>query len=166
MPQICVVLFTGWGTSEINWMKFPMIAYHQLYHARNIAEEIYRPWDKKQKESDGKSLTPTMTQRDMGRVLNSMPSITLENKPRGKSSGRAEGLTLTSREDSPVNRKTPAKKDKKPSIEIIPPSGNNRNNSKPQIKMHGVDETDLSPELSYQLNQITQIGSFIQPQAP
>ena len=153
--------------SENNWMLFPMIAYHQLYHARNVAQEVYRPWDKKRKkDNDHKSLSPTMTQRDMGRILNSMPRITLENKPRGISSGRPEGELSNHREDSPVIRKTLRKKEEDVSIEIIPPSGKDRNNSKPKIKFHGIEESDISPELSSQLDKIKKVSSFIHAQAP
>ena len=94
------------------------------------------------------------------------PRITLENKARGISSGRNAGQKLPHREDSPVNRKTPKNKVNKPSIVIIPPSGNNINNSKPKIKYHGVDESDLSPELSIHLNKIMELNQFKQSQGP
>ena len=152
--------------SENNWMLFPVIAYHQLYHARVVAEEVYRQWDKKRQFNNDESLSPAMTQRDMGRVINSMPRITLENKARGISSGRNEGQTLLNREDSPVNKKTPKNKVNKASIVIIPPSGNNIKNSKPQIKYNGVDKSDLSPELSIHLNKIMEINQFRQSQGP
>ena len=143
--------------NEENWMMFVKIAYHQLYHARFLANKIRNPWEKKKEEpfheidSDKNlqytSLSPSYTQRDMVRVLKMMPNITSDVKIRGVSPGREYGFKRPERPDSPIIRKTPKTNQKRVECGIILRFKNNNPIPKPHIKYSGMDKDKIPVEL-------------------
>jgi hypothetical protein len=151
-------------THEENWVQFSMIAYHQLYHARQLAKNLPKPWEKKAdklEQVEGTKgdhiLPPSRVQRDMANVLKQLPKITAEVKPRGIPSGRGVGETLTPRESSPVVRKGKVKTTPKPQIRIIWPLETINKRRKPRIKYEGVQKEDIPSDVSDIITKIEEI---------
>ena len=65
---LMVAFQTSETINEENWMQFGMVAYHQLYHARNFAKDLPRAWEKKKKDNTA-ALSPSRVQRDIPRLL-------------------------------------------------------------------------------------------------
>ncbi len=93
---------------EENWWHLCLISYAMLYEARNLARYIRNPWEKKQKESETRILTPSQVQRDYERIIASIGTPACHPKPRGKSAGRAKGAQIAKRKDQKVIRKSKA----------------------------------------------------------
>ncbi len=80
-----------------NWWTIVMLAYWQLYMARQLAISMPRPWEKylpnyRSKEGPtGQIPTPASVQRDFERIIRQFPPITFPPIPRGKSKGRQKG---------------------------------------------------------------------------
>jgi len=144
------LLMIAFQTSEIineeNWMQFGMISYHQLYHARNLAKDLPRPWEKKRKH-DAAELSPSRVQRDMPRLLEALPQITTEVKARGIPSGRKIGDKIGSRVDSDVVRKSVAKPQPKSQVNIIWPIEENGEFLKPEIKYKGIEKSEIPEDI-------------------
>ena len=74
---------------EENYVVLVRLAYLLLFVARNIAQHLPRPWERAKKSTGPAS--PTMVQRDLGRILALTGTPACAPKPRGKSKGRALG---------------------------------------------------------------------------
>jgi hypothetical protein len=147
---------TSETSNEENWMIFVMLAYHQLYHARTIANNLPNAWERK-KPSDLKALPASRVQRDMPRLLKELPSITTEVKARGIPEGCKVGESTKTRPNSPVIRKSTPKPVKKGSININWLVENNGDILKPQIKCKGIDKSDIPAEIMATFHNVENI---------
>lgn len=91
-PEIC---------NHEQWLLFPMIATHMLYHAKDLSELVIRPWESL-KQAHG---TPAKTKRSMSKILTECGTPASEPKTRGVSSERIAGNNSI-REDKPITFKT------------------------------------------------------------
>lgn len=99
---------------EVNWWQLVMLAYIQLFLLRDVAQPLPRPWEKHLKElTDTFMASPSMVLRDFGRIIAGIGTPADAPKPRGKSPGRATGVTPGRRQRQPVVKK--AKKRQKSS---------------------------------------------------
>jgi len=90
---------------EEAWWQFVHLAYLQLWVARPATTNTPRPWEKYlPHHKQGKS-TPSLVQRDFGRLIRTFGTPAKAPKPRGKSPGRKKGFRLPPRERQKVLRK-------------------------------------------------------------
>ena len=85
-----------------------MIAYHQLYHARKLVKNVRKAWETKKIIHDD-VLSPSRVQRGMGDLINQLPCIVEEVKPRGKTTGNRPGAKIITRVDRDVVKKSSPK---------------------------------------------------------
>jgi len=84
-------------TPDVNheeaWWQLVMIAYSQLFLARNMAENTLRPWEKYSiaLRSPIQEKSPTQTQRDFFRIIQEIGTPAKPVIPRNKSKGREMG---------------------------------------------------------------------------
>ena len=95
------LLLTAFQTPEIereeNWWQLAHLAYAQLWVARSLAENLPRPWEKYLPQMKTPELSPTLVQRDFGRIIRQIGSIATKPKRRGYSPGRQLGTKLDPR---------------------------------------------------------------------
>lgn len=94
---------------EENWMCLVGLTYAHLFAARHLARHLPRPWERAKPLDPTAAAGPTMVQRDMDRILACVGTPASAPKRRGKSPGRAKGISPPSRWRYP-----PTKKPKKP----------------------------------------------------
>lgn len=84
---------------EESWWQLVMIAYVQLYLAREIAENTLNPWEKYLPafRSTAQEKAPTQVQKDFGRIIRGIGTPAKPLKPRKKSRGRQLGETQVKR---------------------------------------------------------------------
>ena len=87
---------------EENWWKLVHIAYAQLWLARHAAQSLPRPWERNLPAMKTAQLSPTLVQRDWGRIIRQLGTPAQAPKLRGYSPGRAKGSRLTPRPRYPV----------------------------------------------------------------
>jgi len=75
-------------TDQQGKLIFPMLATHQLYHARGLAGDHFHAWESK-KNTD--PLSPSQVKRSMSSILQQVGTPATEPKPRGIGKGRATG---------------------------------------------------------------------------
>lgn len=89
------LLLDAFQTSETqheeNYVELVRLAYLQLFAARDVAQHLPRPWERAKKRTG--PATPTMVQRDLGRILAVTGTPACDPKPRGKSKGRTLGAS-------------------------------------------------------------------------
>ena len=90
---------------EENWVQLTLLAYIQLWAARNVAQSLPRPWEKSHHKKTNHSLTPSLVQRDFYRIILRIGTPAISPKPRGFSSGRAVGNLQEKRKRYPVVKK-------------------------------------------------------------
>ena len=78
---------------EEAWWQLVMLAYAQLFLARNIAENTLRPWEKYSLalRFPMQEKSPTQTQRDFARIIREIGTPAKPLKHRNKSNGRQMG---------------------------------------------------------------------------
>ena len=81
---------------EEAWWQICVIAYTQLYLARQLANNVPTPWGKYLK-SDSTIMPPTKVQKDFGRIIQAIGTPALFPKRRKKAPGRQKGDTQTRR---------------------------------------------------------------------
>ena len=104
------LLTTAYQTPDVeheeNWWQMTQLAYVQLWLARDLAEGLPRPWERYLPQfNGGQSASPSVVQRDFGRIIGAIEKNTVSPKPRGKSPGRAKGESPKRREKQKVIRK-------------------------------------------------------------
>ena len=92
---------------EENWMQMVALAHVQLWLARNLAEAMPRPWERYLPQAERGTASPTMVQRDFGRIIRQIGTPAERPKRRGKSPGRAKGDRQPRRRRYPVIKKAP-----------------------------------------------------------
>ncbi|NJK66765.1 MAG: transposase [Microcoleus sp. SU_5_3] len=90
---------------EENWVQLTLLAYVQLWAARNLAATLPRPWEKYHHKKNNYSLTPSLIQRDFLRITRTIGTPAISPKPRGFSKGRTEGSSQEKRKRHPVIKK-------------------------------------------------------------
>lgn len=91
-----------------NWEQMAMIAYVQLWLARDLAQWMPRPWERYLPVncSQPQPATPSQVLRDMSRIIRDLGTPALSPKPRGKSPGRSKGQTQVPKKRYRINRKS------------------------------------------------------------
>jgi len=82
---------------EENWWQLVHLAYAQLWVARSLAKKLPRPWEKHLPQMKETELSPTLVQRDFGRIIRQTGSPAVSPKRRGYSPGRKLGMKLDPR---------------------------------------------------------------------
>lgn len=89
------LLLVSFQTPEVaheeNWFQLCHIAYAQLWMARHLVDLMPNPWERYLPSVHQRLISPTMVQRGFARVIRLLETITCSPKPRGYSSGRAQG---------------------------------------------------------------------------
>jgi len=105
-------LMTAYQTPEVeheeSWWRILSLAYVQLYLARHLVEAMPNPWEKYLPvfKSDNSVASPSRTLKDFGRIIRHIGTPAIVPKPRGKSPGRAKGVSPGKRIRAPVIKKS------------------------------------------------------------
>ena len=110
------LLMTSYLTPEVkheeNWFKLTLLAYVNLWAARDLAVVLPREWEQYLKADREINITPSLVQRDFYRIISQIGQITKSPKPRGYSSGRIKGYKKVPRTRYQVIKKGKKVKDK------------------------------------------------------
>ena len=87
------------------WWRLVVLAYLQLWVAKELVSQLPRPWERYLPSIINKLITPAATQRDISRIIRQIGTPATAPKPRGKSPGRPKGTKLTPRKRHPVLKK-------------------------------------------------------------
>ncbi len=90
---------------EENWIRLVMLAYVQLWAARELAKHLPRPWERYLEPHNDKIVTPSVVQRDFQRIISEIGTPARSPKTRGNSIGRVQGQAQTQRTKYPVVNK-------------------------------------------------------------
>ncbi len=82
---------------EEKWWHLVHLAYAQLWMARHVAGSLPRPWERNLPEMKKGLMSPTLVQRDFGRIIRQIGTPAKQPKLRFISSGRREGTKLPPR---------------------------------------------------------------------
>jgi len=82
---------------EENWWQLAHLAYAQLWMARHLACSLPRPWERNLPEMKMHLISPTLVQRDFGRIIRQIGTPAKPPKLRGISAGRRRGAKLPPR---------------------------------------------------------------------
>jgi hypothetical protein len=82
---------------EESWWQVAQLAYAQLWMARHVAGSLPRPWERNLPAMKKYLISPTLVQRDFGRIIRLIGTPAKPPKPRGISPGRPKGTTLPPR---------------------------------------------------------------------
>ena len=95
------LLLTGFQTPdterEESWWRLAHIAYAQLWLARDLVRALPRPWERNLPAIQARQISPTLAQRDFGRIIRQIGTPAQPPKPRGISAGRRPGTRLPPR---------------------------------------------------------------------
>ena len=116
------LLMASYQTPEVqheeNWWQIAQLAYVQLWLACVLAEAMPRPWERYlpqfQTSTERQENSPSMVQRDFGRIIQEIGTPAKAPKPRGKSPGRTKGDRQKPRKRRKVIRKSVSKQTRKP----------------------------------------------------
>ncbi len=104
------LLMTAYLTPDVkheeNWFKLTLLAYVNLWSARNLAVILPRPWENYLTENESVKVSPSLVQRDFYRIISQIGTITKSPKRRGYSSGRIKGYKKAPRSRHQVIKKT------------------------------------------------------------
>ena len=82
---------------EEKWWQLVHLAYAQLWMGRHIARSLPRPWERNLPAMKKGVLSPTLVQRDFGRIISQIGTPAKPPKLRFISPGRPKGTTLPPR---------------------------------------------------------------------
>jgi hypothetical protein len=82
---------------EEQWWRLVHIAYAQLWMARHVASVLPRPWERNLPAMRTRRTSPTLVQRDFGRIIRQLGTPAKSPKHRGISQGRRPGTKLPPR---------------------------------------------------------------------
>jgi len=82
---------------EEAWWQVVHIAYAQLWLARELAVALPRPWERNLPSIQARKISPTLVQRDFGRIIRQIGTPAQPPKVRGISAGRRKGVRLPAR---------------------------------------------------------------------
>jgi len=100
---------------EEAWNKLQMLAYLQLFAAKDLAEEQVHPWEQYLSKKKGcVALSPKKVQRGFSHLLKQIPRFVPDLIPRGNPQGRPLGYRMPEREDRKVIIKKAKEKTTRP----------------------------------------------------
>ncbi len=82
---------------EETWWQLAHLAYAQLWMARHVACSLPNPWERNLPAMKNGLISPTLVQRDFGRIIRQIGTPAKPPKPRHISSGRPKGTKLIPR---------------------------------------------------------------------
>jgi hypothetical protein len=82
---------------EEAWWQLVHLAYAQLWLARHVAGCLPRPWERNLPAMKQRLISPTLVQRDFGRIIRQIGTPAQPPKPRFISPGRPKGMKLPPR---------------------------------------------------------------------
>ncbi len=82
---------------EESWWQLAHIAYAQLWLARDAVVALPRPWERNLPSIQTGQISPSLAQRDFGRIIRQIGTPAQPPKPRGISAGRRCGTRLPPR---------------------------------------------------------------------
>jgi len=82
---------------EEAWWQLAHIAYAQLWLARDEVVALPRPWERNLPAIEARQISPTLAQRDFGRIIRQIWTEAQPPKRRGISAGRRQGTRLPAR---------------------------------------------------------------------
>lgn len=82
---------------EETWWQLVHLAYAQLWMARHVAYHLPRPWERNLPAMKNRLMSPTLVQRDFGRIIRQIGTPAQPPKPRFISPGRPKGMKLPPR---------------------------------------------------------------------
>jgi hypothetical protein len=95
------LLLTDFQTPETDreetWWRLVHLAYAQLWMARHVTRLLPRPWERNLPAMRERRISPTLVQRDFGRIIRQLGTPAKAPKPRGNSAGRPKGTKLAPR---------------------------------------------------------------------
>jgi hypothetical protein len=105
------LLTTAYQTPDVNheenWWQMTQLTHVQLWLARDLADRLPRPWERYLPQfNSAQCASPSLVQRDFGRIIGAIEANMVLPKPRGKSTGRAKGKHQKQREKQKVIKKT------------------------------------------------------------
>jgi hypothetical protein len=104
------LLMTAYSTPDVkheeNWFKLTLLAYVNLWSARNLAVILPRPWESYLTQNESVKVTPSFVQRDFSRIISQIGTSAKSPKRRGYSSGRIKGYKKAPRSRHQVIKKT------------------------------------------------------------
>ena len=103
------LLMSAYSTPDVNheenWFKLTLLAYVNLWSARNLAIVLPRPWEQYLKANESVKITPSLVQRDFSRIISQIGTSAKSPKRRGYSSGRIKGYKKVPRTRHQVIKK-------------------------------------------------------------
>ena len=107
------LLMTAYSTPDVeqeeNWVKLTLLAYVNLWAARNLAVVLPRPWENYLTQNESLKISPSLVQRDFYRIISTLGTIAKSPQRRGYSSGRIKGYKKVPRTRHQVIRKSQKK---------------------------------------------------------
>ena len=82
---------------EEAWWQLVHVAYAQLWLARDLVVALPRPWERNLPAIQARQISPTLVQRDFGRIIRQIGTPAQPPKVRGISAGRRKGTRLPPR---------------------------------------------------------------------
>ncbi len=82
---------------EEAWWQLVHIAYAQLWLARDLVVALPRPWERNLPAIEARQISPSLAQRDFGRIIRQIGTPAQPPKRRGISAGRRCGTRLPAR---------------------------------------------------------------------
>ena len=112
------LLMTAYQTPDVqheeNWVQLTLLAYIQLWAARELAVHLPRSWERYLNHSPQGKITPSAVQRDFTRIIAKIGTPAAFPKRRGKSPGRVLGQSQEQRPRQKVVKKDTKSGQKKP----------------------------------------------------
>ena len=103
------LLTTAYQTPDVsrseNWWQITQLAYVQLWLARKLAISLPKPWERHLPQFKTGEVSPSMVQRDFGRIIQQIEPTPALPKRRGKSPPTAKGNCPKRRERHKVIKK-------------------------------------------------------------
>lgn len=91
--------------NEENWVQLCLLAYVQLFAAKELSMHLPRSWERYLPSALPAITSPTTVQRDFARIIGQIGTPAAAPKSRGKSPGRAKGHSVERRQRHPVIKK-------------------------------------------------------------
>lgn len=95
------LLLSSFQTPEVereeSWWQLVHLAYAQLWLARDAVEALPRPWERNLPSVQSRQISPSLAQRDFGRIIRQIGTPAQAPKVRGNSAGRRVGTCLPAR---------------------------------------------------------------------
>jgi len=97
---------TPYVANEERWWEIVFLAYLQLWMARDLARNVWLPWQRHLDKGERTVRSPSQVQRDMLRIIRALGTPASAPQPRGKSPGMKRGTRFRPRPRRKVIKKT------------------------------------------------------------